>query len=630
MKNFEFRNYRLKYQSENITHTPGSIVIAAKAALIHLTPFPQSIVIPAKAGTPSYLNDTSQDLLLQMKFSDNNSIMKTKTTPKHLLFLIAALFLTQFSFAQFVPVSEEDASCTSIMVGKKATTDGSVITCHSCDGRYRTWLNIVPHQKYGEGAMRKVYWGLMHNEFSGDKRNVTEKGEIPQVAETYSYLNTCYPSLNEKQLAMGETTFGGKQSMMNDDGLFLIEELQAIALERCDNARDAIKLMGDLATKYGYGDSGECLTVADKNEVWHFEIMGAGIEHVSAVWAAVRIPDDHVGISANICRISTLDLKKPDYYMASENVVSLAEEMGFYDKSSGEPFKFWKAYGGRKPFSTREFYVLSTMAPSLNLTPEMDELPFSVKPEKKVDVRDVMAYYRVTYEGTDLDATKNLLVAKSNFGRRGGADAAPAAAPEMSKSPMASPFMSRDLVSLINTLKPGTIDAQRTIAISGCSYSNVIQCRDWLPDEIGGVAWFSFDNPACSPRIPIYAGTLSLPDNFAVCGQKQYRTDAAIWNFRETNRLAELKWERTRNVVEDAVKEFEDKAFIELPLMDKMAVQMMKDDKGKEPVMDRRGNPVPPAYREFMTRYTNDFARATMTRWTELKGQLWTMYAMGF
>jgi dipeptidase len=557
--------------------------------------------------------------------------MKTKPSSKYLFLLIAALLLTQLTFAQFIPVPEEKASCTSIMVGKKATTDGSVITCHSCDGPFRTWLNIVPHKKYGEGAMRKVSWGLMHNEFYGDKRNVTEKGEIPQVAETYSYLNTCYPSLNEKQLAMGETTFGGKQSMENDDGLFLVEELQAIAMERCTNARDAIKLMGDLATRYGYGDSGECLTVADKNEVWHFEIMGAGVEKIGAVWAAVRIPDDQVGVSANICRISTLDLSKPNYYMASENVISLAEEMGFYDKTAGEPFKFWKAYSGRKPFSTREWYILSTMAPSLNLTADMEELPFSVKPGKKVSVRDVMAYYRNTYEGTDLDATKNLLVEKSNFGRRGGADAQPATtAPEMVKSTLASPFMSRDLRTLVNTLKPGTIESQRTIAISGCSYSNVIQCRDWLPDDIGGVAWFSFDNPACSPRIPIYAGTLSLPDNFSVCGQKKYRTDAAIWNFRETNRLAELKWERTRNIVEDAIKSFEDKAFIELPLMDKMAVELMKADQGKEPEKDSRGNIKPAKYREFMTQYTNDFARATMTKWVELKGQLWTMYATGF
>jgi dipeptidase len=162
--------------------------------------------------------------------------------------------------------------------------------------------------------------------------------------------------MNQKQLAIGETTISGRRDLINDDGLFLIEELQAIALERCSTARQAIQLMGDLAVKYGYGDAGECLTIADKNEVWHFEIFGAGMNYTSAVWAAVRIPDDHVGVSANIPRISTIDLKKKDYYMASENIFTLAEEYGYWDPKSGEPFKLWKAYGGgRKAFSIREF-----------------------------------------------------------------------------------------------------------------------------------------------------------------------------------------------------------------------------------------------------------------------------------
>jgi hypothetical protein len=128
----------------------------------------------------------------------------------------------------------------------------------------------------------------------------------------------------------------------------------------------------------------------------------------------------------------------------------------------------------------------------------------------------------------------------------------------------------------------------------------------------------------------VYAGTLSLPDNFEICGQKKFRPDAAIWNFRETNRLAELKWERTRSIVDDAVKAFEDQAFNELPMIDKMAVELMKEDKGKEVEKDQKGNPKPPKYREFMTQYTNDFARATEMKWIELKAQLWTMYARGF
>ena len=447
------------------------------------------------------------------------------------------------------------------------------------------------------------------------------------MAETFSYLNVAYPCLNEKQLAIGETTIGGKRELANDDGLFLIEELQAVALERCSTARDAIRLMGELATKYGYGDAGECLTVADKKEVWHFEIMGAGPMEPGAVWAAVRIPDNHVGVSANIPRISTIDLDQPDYYMASENVFSLAEEMGYWDPNSGEPFKWWKAYSGRKPFSTREFYVLSTMAPSLNLTPEMEELPFSVKPEKKVSTRDVISYYRATYEGTDLDMTKNLLVTPMFRGRRTGDEPLKR---EPVVSPIASPWMSSDLRTLLNTLKSGSVESQRTIAISGCSYSQIIQCRDWLPDEIGGVAWFSFDNPGCSPRIPIYAGTLELPASFEICGQKKYRTDAAIWKFRRTNRLSEVRWGRTRSFIEEGVKELEDKAFTETQAVEQRAMEILKANKGKEPETDLRGNPLPEEHRVYLTQYTHDFARIAMARWEEMGDLFFTMFARGF
>ena len=380
--------------------------------------------------------------------------MKNQTNlNRWLLITLIVFIIPAFSNAQFIEITEEEASCTSIMVGKLATTDGSVITSHSCDGNYRTWLNIVPAAKHAAGSTRKVQWGLLHNETPWDTRRVTVKGEIPQAAETYAYFNVAYPAMNQKQLAMGETTIGGRRELANDDGLFLIEELQAIALERCTTARQAIQLMGDLAVKYGYGDAGECLTIADKNEVWHFEIFGAGMNYTSAVWAAVRIPDDHVGVSANIPRISTLDLKKPDYYMASENIFSLAQEYGYWDPAKGEPFKMWKAYGGRpKAFSIREFFILSTMAPSLKLSQDVDELPFSVKPEKKVSVRDVFAYYRQTYEGTEFDATKNLLVRDT---RRRPGETAPVDN-AMVKSPVASPYIGNDMRNLINTLAPGT------------------------------------------------------------------------------------------------------------------------------------------------------------------------------
>jgi len=516
-----------------------------------------------------------------------------------------------------------DCGCTSIMVGKQASTDGSVMTAQTCDGNYRTWLQIEPRRTNRVGALRPIYWGRLHTETPSDTRGIQLKGEIPEVEETYRYFNVAYPAMNEKGLAIGETTIGGRQMLRNDEGLFLIENLQALALERTATAREAIQLIGDLVKEYGYGDSGECLTFADSKEVWHFEIMGAGPMETGAVWAAVRIPDGHVGVSANIPRISAMDLEDADHYMASENVHTLAEEMGWWDPDGGEEFKWWKAYGNadregnpRPPYSTREFFILSTLAPSLNLTMDMEELPFSVKPDEKVSVRDVMRYYRETYEGTEFDMTKNLVVVGPSRATNGDQEE-----PQMVKSPVVNNWSMRgDMAELLNTLKPGTVVPQRTIAIARCSYSQIVQARDWLPPEIGTVAWFSFDNPGQSPRIPIWAGVTELPESFKIGCQKSYRTDSACWWFRRANRLAMIKWGWAREHIEGAVQEYEDQAFAELPLIEQKALELMRGEDGDDPM----------AYRQFLTRYTDNFARATMQKWWELGDFFWAEFARGW
>jgi dipeptidase len=518
--------------------------------------------------------------------------------------------------------SERDG-CTSIEVGRLATVDGSVITCHTCDGPYRTWLNIVPRQKWPDKAMNKVYSGKMHTETPADLQGIVQTGEVSQVPETFQFLNTAYPCLNEYGLAIGETTIGGRQELVSSEGAFMIEELERLMLERCRTAREAIKLGGELVRQYGYGDSGECITIADGREVWQFEIFGAGPLQKGAVWAAERIPDDHVGISANNSRIGELNLRDPDHYMASDNVFQVAQDMGWWDPKSGKPFKFWQAYSGRKPFSTREFFVLSLLAPSLKLSPDMPELPFSVRPEKKLSVRDVLGIYRDPYAGTDLDMTKNLLVPKRPpGGRRGepGTSATPAASPEMVSSPIASAWMPRDMIQLLNTIKPGTVMMQRTIPIAGCSYATVIQVRGWLPPSVGAICWFAFDNPAMSARIPIFAGTTELPPSFEVCGQHRFRMDSADWTFRRTNRLASLKWGLTKDQVQGTIAEFEDKAFADLPLVERKVQDILgSKTPEKEPFTVNR----------YLTKYTGDFARAAIQRSLELGDKFWMLIAMG-
>ena len=500
-------------------------------------------------------------------------------------------------------------NCTSIMVGRLATTDGSVITSHTCDGPYRTWLEIFPHSKYEKGTMHDVYRGLLYpGETPWDMRNVSKTGEIPEAEETYAFLNTAYPCLNEKQLAIGETTISGRSELRNPEGIFYIEELEKIALQRCKTAREAIALIGSLAEEYGYGDYAECITIADPMEVWQLEISGSGKGKPSAIWCAARIPDDQVGVSANMPRIPAIDFNNPDMFIYSSNLRKVAKDLGYWD--GREPLKFWKVISSfGKPFGMREYFILSTLAPSLNLSGDSAELPFTVKPEHKLSARDVMKFFRETYEGTQWDITKNLMVTS---GRSEEGENAPKI-----KSPVVSSWMSRDLQTLINELKPGTITYRYSIAQNFCSYSHVIQCRSWLPEEVGAVAWFSFDNPALSPRIPIFSGVTKLPGSFGYCGQQRYLPEAAVWSFREANRLAVINWGEGRKLIEPAVRELEDKAFDEMPGIERKVTELVRAGKNDEA-------------KRFVTGYTNNFALAAMKRWEELKIPLWTMFSQGF
>lgn len=503
-------------------------------------------------------------------------------------------------------------SCTSIMVGKKASADGSVMTSHTCDGNYRTWMDIVPAASYDRDTTVAIYEGRMHTEFKADRTNMTLKGTIPEVRSTYQFLNTSYPCLNEKQLGIGETTISGREELQNKKGMFMIEELSRIALQRCSTARDAIRLMGELVARYGYGDSGECLTIADPKEVWHFEVFGEGPDKIGGVWAAVRIPDDHVGVSANISRIPELKLDDKENYMASANVFDVAKKMKFWDGK--EPFKFWKAYSGgnyfgeKKSFSLREYFILNSLAPSLLLSYEAEELPISVKPDKPVAITDVMALLRATYEGSDWDMTRNLKVSvqKKDSEEK-----------ELITSPAANPWMTSDMVNMLNGVKEGTATRNRLVAVPQCSYSHVIQLRDWLPDAVGGVAWLSFDNPGQSPRIPIFAGTTTLPVSFGICGQHRLREDAAIWAYRRANKLATVRWGLTKNKINESIAHFEEKGLTELPFVESQYTKLTQT-KGED------------AAKAYLTGYTADFTGATLLRWNEMGDEFWKMFARGF
>ncbi len=305
--------------------------------------------------------------------------------------------------------------CTSITCGKLATVDGSVITSHTDDShRTRSWIDVVPAMDHKKGEMMPMYKRVPCDTFAMPTYAHNKIGEIPQVEHTHGYINTAYPCINDHQLAIGESTFGGRNVLQSDNGLIDCQRLYQLMLERCTTAREAIKLAGELTKKYGWNDSGECITIADKNEVWHLEIVGPGKGNRGSIWAAQRVPDGHISVNANASTIKEINLDDPDYFMASENIFDMAIDSGWWDKE-GRPFRFCYAYAphSRTSFASRrrEWRVFDLVAPSLKLDPRQENYPFSVKPDEKVSMEKLVSIFKDYYEHTPFNFVKDLTVA---------------------------------------------------------------------------------------------------------------------------------------------------------------------------------------------------------------------------
>ncbi|NTU51392.1 MAG: hypothetical protein HGA94_03015 [Candidatus Aminicenantes bacterium] len=519
-------------------------------------------------------------------------------------FLTLALAVLALSFLPASPAPDarpadppEFDSCTSILVGRLASVDGSTMTSHSCDsGTDRTWMTIVPNATHKPGETAKVYYEPKRTKGPNDPDRL-ETGEIPQVAETYAFLNAAYPIMNEHQLAIGETTIGSRRELVSETGIIDAPELYRLVLERAKTAREAIRVADALTKAYGYNDWGECFTFADTKEVWHFEIHGPGKGKIGAVWAAQRVPDDEIGVSANAGRIRQIDIANHEFFMASANVTSLAEEMGFWSKASGQPFEFCYAYDPSSRTSLgcrrREWRVLSLLAPSLMLHPESENYPFSVKPEKKVGVADVLAIFRDTYGGTEYDMTRTLTAVN----RKG----------ETVKSPIATPFMSGDLISLFR------LKRERTICSPAATYLQITQSREWLPGPIGGVVWLGYDNPATTPHVPIYIGISQMPASYMVDGRWAFSRDCAWWAFRTVSRLANFRYQEMSQDIAKVWKEIEDKAFAGQARLEEEALALFKKD--------------PKKARDLLTKYSHDQANGAVAAYWKLFDDLWLKYS---
>jgi dipeptidase len=522
----------------------------------------------------------------------------------HALISVPLLLISTFLSAQRADWVDGYADgCTSITVAKAASIDGSVITSHTDDShRTRSWMDIVPEQNHDQGATSAMYKRIACDSFAMPTYSHLPIGSIPQVERTNQFLNTAYPSMNQYQLAIGESTFGGREELQSDSGLIDCQRLCRLMLERCKTAREAIKLAGELTTLFGWNDYGECLTIADKKEVWHLEILGPGKGKTGSVWVAQRVPDDHISVNANASTIKEIDLNDPDHFMASENVFYLAEANGWW--AEGEPFLFCYAYAPESRTSLaarrREWRVFDLLAPSLQLDPYAENYPFSVKPDRLVTLPDLRMVFSDYYEGTPFDMTKDMVVTDENG--------------KTVISPLANPHLPYDMNKLFRINGGWGWRGERTIARWYTMYATIIQCRDWLPDEIGGVVWLAQDNVATSIYIPIYCSVSDLPASYKTPGRPNgFTMESAWWAFNRLSTLTAQRWGEMRYDINGVWDQWQSELFEGQGAFEEQALELYK--KGKKEELNN-----------YLTGYTMGWGEKVVEKAWELGDMLWTRY----
>lgn len=492
-------------------------------------------------------------------------------------------------------------ACTVIMVGRGASTDGSVMSTHAADCGVCdfTWRH-VPAADHKPTEKRKLYhidqirtwppseglkWDMVLKDFTGV--------EIPQVPHTRGYHHAVFGYMNDQQLAIAESTIGNARKISNPTPTpaLNISMLTLLAMERCRTAREAIKLMGTLAEEYGYGyhDGGEMLAVSDPKEVWVFEIMPVGplwtpkSGKPGAVWAAERVPDDHVSVCTNESRIGEIDLGNPDLFMAAAHVVSFAVEAGLFDPKSGKPFSWKKAYSpsegsalsteGRRSRMWRFFDLVAPSQKFKAETANMD-FPFSVKPDAKLSPRDVMALTRDKSQGTAFDPVRGL---------RGG------------------PFRN-----------PNYYKGTRLISIPNVEYTTLTQCRSWLPDPIGGIVWVALGAQDTSCYVPFYSGVTEIPKSFSVGDHFVLNRDSARWAFDYVDFHTQVAYNAAIEDVKAAQKKWEDGALDRIGEIDARAEELFKKN--------------PNEAIRYLTGYSLNNATNVVGAWWKLGDDLWVKY----
>ena len=380
---------------------------------------------------------------------------------------------------------EADA-CTSLIVGKKASADGSVIITYNADsyGMFGT-LRRFPAAKHPKGAKRRI--------IDGDTNRYL--GEIDEAPETYSVIG----NINEHQLAIGETTFGGRHELADPEGVIDYVSLMSLGLQRAKTAREAIEVMTSLVAEYGYASEGESFSIADPDEAWIMEMIGKGPGRKGAVWVAVRIPDDCIAAHANQSRIRRFDPKDKANVMCSDDVISFAREKGYFQGKDSE-FDFAAAYspndfGMLRYCEARVWSIYNRWTDGMEKYVDYvsgtagqqagEPMPLYVKPRTQLSVHDVMTTMRDHYEGTPFDPRK-----------------------DVGAGPYCAPYRPTPLSWSVDGKEYFN---ERPISTQQTAFTFVAQMRSWLPDAVGGVLWFGNDDPNMVAYTPVYCCATTVP-----------------------------------------------------------------------------------------------------------------------
>ena len=485
-------------------------------------------------------------------------------------------------------------ACTNFLVGKDASVDGSTMVSYAADSyALYGFLHHSPAAHYAEGAVREV------KDWDTGKPLCT----IPQVAHTYNVVG----NMNEHQLTIGETTWGGRPELEVGEGIDY-GSLIYIALERCKTAREAIKCMTDLVAEYGYASSGETFSIADPNEVWMMELIGKGKVEKGAVWVATRVPDDCIAAHANQARFTTINFKDKENWMWSKDVVKFARKQGYYTGKKDEDFNFQEAYA---PYDFSGLYVCEARVWSFfrKFSDDMDKyfdfasgktfvetggkyagerMPLYIKPNHKVSEQELKNCMRDQYEGTPLDITQG-----------------PDAGPWNSKLRYGSLGFKLDSVQYW---------FERPIATQQTAWSFVAQMRGYESAKAGGILWFGVDDAASTVYVPMYSTITEVPECFKEGNGDMYNYSptSAWWTYNIVANWAYTKYSAMMPDIKKVQAAWEDKFNAQVEAIDAQVAEMD-----------------PAKATGFLTKYSCAQAQESTAAWKELGIYLFVKYLDG-